>query len=81
MTSALGIVIGKYGAFYYYFQDGLLQAENGAALAAEYGLLSLNMFLTFVANLPAMAGIYDLLWIGLAMYTAWGIPKASGLKI
>jgi hypothetical protein len=81
VTSALGIVIGKYGTFYYYFQDGLLQAENGAALAAEYGLLSLNMFLTFVANLPAMAGIYDLLWIGLAMYTAWGIPKASGLKI
>ena len=29
VTSVLGIVIGKYGYFYYYFQEGLLSGEDG----------------------------------------------------
>ncbi len=80
VTSILGIVIGKYGTFYYYFQQSLLEEENGAAVAAEYGLFSGNMMQVFAENLPAMMGGYDLLWVGLAVVTAWGIPKASGLK-
>jgi len=81
VTSVLGIVIGKYGTFHHFFHEGLMQAENGAELAAGYGLFSGNMIQTFMANMSSMAGGIDLLWIGLAVYTAWSIPKASGLKI
>ena len=80
VTSVLGIVMGKYGMFYYFFHQGIMQEENGAAVAAEYGLLSGNMMQVFVQTLPEMVSFYDLLWVGLAVFTAWGIPKASGLK-
>ena len=59
----------------------MMQEENGAALAAEYGLISGNMAQVFMQTLPEMVSPYDLLWVGLAVFTAWGIPKASGLKI
>ena len=80
VTSVLGIVMGKYGMFYYFFHQGIMQEENGAAVALEYGLLSGNMMQVFVQTLPEMVSPYDLLWVGLAVFTAWGIPKASGLK-
>ena len=81
VTSVLGIVIGKYGMFQHFFQESLVGMENGAALAAEYTLFSGKMMQVFAASLPSMAGGFDLLWVGLAVFTAWGIPKASGLKI
>lgn len=81
VTSVLGIAIGKYGVFHHFFQESLVQMENGPALAAEYTLFSGEMMQVFMASLPEMVGGYDLLWIGLAVFTAWGIPKASGLKI
>jgi len=80
VTSVLGIVMGKYGMFYYFFHQGIMQEENGAAVAAEYGLFSGNMMQVFMQSLPEMASPYDLLWVGLAVFTAWGIPKASGLN-
>ena len=80
VTSVLGILIGKYGFFHHYFQQALLQEENGAEVAAEYGLFSSNMMQAFAESLPEMMGGYDLLWVGLAVFTAWSIPKASGLK-
>jgi hypothetical protein len=39
------------------------------------------MMQVFVQTLPEMVSFYDLLWVGLAVFTAWGIPKASGFKI
>jgi len=80
VTSILGIVIGKYGLFYYYFQQSLLEEENGAELVAEYGLVSANMIQVFGENLSQMMAGYDLIWIGLAVVTAWGIPKPSSLQ-
>ena len=35
----------------------------------------------FGENITAMASGFDALWIVLAVYMAWSIPKASGLKI
>ena len=81
VASVLGIVIGKYGTFHHFFQESLMGMENGPAVAAELSLFSVGMVQVFMANLPEMVGGYDLLWIGLAVYTAWSIPKASGLKI
>jgi hypothetical protein len=80
-ASVLGIVIGKYGTYQHIFQESLMAMENGAAIAAEFSLFSVGMIQLFMADLSNMVGGFDLLWIGLAVYTAWSIPKASGLKI
>lgn len=80
-ASVLGIVIGKYGTYQHVFQESLMAMENGAVIAAEFSLFSVGMVQLFMADLSNMVGGYDLLWIGLAVYTAWSIPKASGFKI
>lgn len=81
VTSVLGIVIGKYGTAHYDYQQWLMEEGHGAAVEAQYGLFSGNMMQVFAENLPNMMSGYDLLWVGLAVFTAWSIPKASGLKI
>lgn len=80
-ASVLGIVIGKYGTYQHVFQESLKAMENGAVIAAEFSLFSVGMVQLFMADVSNMVGGYDLLWIGLAVYTAWSIPKASGFKI
>jgi hypothetical protein len=81
VTSVLGIVIGKYGTAQYDYQQWLIEEGHGATVAAQYSLFSGDMMQVFAENLPNMMSGYDLLWVGLAVYTAWSIPKASGLKI
>ena len=81
VTSVLGVVIGKYGYFYYYFREGLLSREDGAELVTQYSLFSVDTIQMFTENMSLVMSGYDLLWVGLAVYTAWGIPKASGIKI
>ncbi len=80
VTSVLGIVIGKYINFFDVFK-GMLAQETGTEAISWMSMFSMGMIQFFVANLSAMAGGFDLLWIGLAVYTAWSIPKASGIKI
>jgi hypothetical protein len=81
VASVLGIVIGKYGTTYYDYQQWLIEEGHPAATVEQYGLFSGNMMQVFAENLPNMMSGYDLLWVGLAVYTAWSIPKASALKI
>ncbi len=82
VTSVLGIVIGKYGFFYYYFKEGMMGEEGVTPeLLEQYSILSLDSIQVFMDNMSLMMSPYDLLWVGLAVYTAWGIPKASGIKI
>lgn len=80
-ASVLGIVIGKYGVYQHFLQESLVGVENGAAVAAEFGLFSAGMIQLFMADLPEMTGLYDYLWFGLAVYSAWSIPKAASLEI
>lgn len=81
VTSVLGIAIGKYGFFYHLVQQDILSDPNGGPeVAAQYSLFSADMFQLFMDGYTALMSGYDLLWIGLAVITAWGIPKASGLK-
>lgn len=82
VTSVLGIAIGKYGYFHHLLQEDLMSDKlGGPEIAAQYSLFSANTFQIFVEGFTVLMGPYDLLWIGLAVYTAWSIPKASGLKI
>ena len=80
MASVLGIVVGKYITFFDIFK-GVMATETGAEAVSWMSMFSMGMIKFFTANIASMAGGFDLLWIALAVYTAWSIPKASGLKI
>jgi hypothetical protein len=80
MSSVLGILIGKYIAFFDIFK-GVMATEAGAEAVSWMAMFSTGMIQFFASNIASMASGFDLLWIALAVYTAWSIPKASGLKI
>jgi hypothetical protein len=64
----IGILLGKYLSFAFSVQ------EDAQAVGVEVGLLSSEMFRFFRENLSDVFGLFDLLWIGLAVFTAWRIP-------
>jgi hypothetical protein len=66
VVSALaGILLGKYLGFAFVVQE---QAE---AAGVKLGLLSSELRTLFREDLGSVFGLFDLLWIGLALYTAW----------
>jgi hypothetical protein len=69
LTSLLGILVGKYGLFFYYFDQGFFE-ETGAHTSIFSGLAIEFFFRT----LPEMVGMFDALWVILAVSTAWKIP-------
>ena len=61
VAALLGILIGKYLAFAFVQQE----------LGFPYGVLSGDMLTLFRENLDAAFSLYDILWIGLAVVSAW----------
>lgn len=74
LASVLGMVIGKYGAFFHFLKEAVAE-EYGAEAVAQMSLLSLGTMEFFFASIGSMLGGFDFLWILLAVSTAWGIPK------
>jgi hypothetical protein len=67
----LGILIGKYLGF------ALIVQEDAEAFGASIGLFSEDMFRLFREELDAVFGLFDLLWVGLAVFSAWRIPQVE----
>ena len=65
VSALLGVLIGKYLGFAFAVQE----AEE--ALGVQTGLLSGEMFSLFRENLSEVFGLFDLLWTGLAVASAW----------
>lgn len=65
----LGILLGKYLGFAFAVQD---EAER---LGVEIGLVSRDMFDIFRDSLGDVFGGFDLLWIGLAVVSAWRLLR------
>jgi hypothetical protein len=65
----VGILIGKYLSFALVVQD---EAET---FGESIGLFSGDMFDLFRENLDSVFGLFDLLWVGLAVASAWRIPQ------
>ncbi len=78
LASVLGIVGGKYATFYMLAKEYAAQ-EAGAEAAAEIQLLSPELISMFFGSIAEWFSAFDLLWVGLAVFTAWGIPKSGGL--
>ena len=71
-TSIIGILIGKYGVFYYFLKEGVTE-EYGIEAAMDVTLYSMDVMIYFAEELGSMLGGYDLLWIALAVGTAWKV--------
>ena len=64
----VGVLLGKYLSFAFSVQ------EDADSIGVSIGILSSEMFRFFRENLSDVFGLFDLLWIGLAVFTAWRIP-------
>lgn len=69
-ASLVGILLGKYLSFAWVVQE--MAAEEGVRL----GVFSGETVEIFRENLGSVFTLFDLLWIGLAVFTAWRIPQA-----
>jgi hypothetical protein len=78
-ASLVGILIGKYMTFFSVVR-GAIAAEHGAEAAADLSMFSLEMAQFFVENVRHMLSPFDLLWVALAVGTAWFIPKGMGIR-
>ena len=65
-SGVLGIVVGKYFLYAYIVSASWLSADT------------LN---SFTVDFTLMFSGFDILWVGLAVYTAWRIPSGTGLEL
>ncbi len=80
VSSLVGILIGKYGSFFYFLKQEIIK-NYGADAAQGISLLSPKVFSSFIEVLPKILTGHDALWVILAVITAWSIPKPAGLSI
>lgn len=79
LSSVLGIAIGKYSTFFHLVKKAVAK-QHGEAAAANVSFLSEKVLQVFVHNIGSMLSGFDILWVFLAVITAWRIPKAIGAK-
>jgi hypothetical protein len=74
VAALVGIVIGKYLSYVWVGRD-LVEQEFGAAAASEFSVFSTDMVRFFVEDLDQILSAWDALWVGLAAFTAWRVPR------
>ena len=79
LSSVLGIAIGKY-AIFFHFSKKAVASRYGEAVAANLSLFSDKVLQIFFWNIGSMLSPYDILWVFLAVITAWRIPKVRAAK-
>ena len=68
-AALVGILLGKYLGFAFTVQEQLESLPS--ELGLEIGLFSSEMRSGFREELGSVFGLFDVLWVGLALYTAW----------
>ena len=76
LTSILGIIIGKYGMYYHYFTQYVTE-EYGEEALINISIFSGAVIGDFLSAIGSMLGGYDILWLILAVTTAW---KTAALR-
>ena len=79
ISGIAGIGVGKYVSFYYFLKQAISD-EYGANVAAQLSILSVHTFQLFSKNFTSLFGGFDILWVVLAVITAWRIPQGLGIK-
>ena len=71
VTALLGILLGKYLGYAFEIQE---QADEAGV---SLGLFSSEMRTFFREDLDRVFGLFDLLWVGFAVFTAWRVPQRT----
>jgi len=73
VSSLLGIVLGKYISYAYFFKQAVEDRFN-----VEISYFDSEIFRAFRENLGDIFGGFDLIWAVLAVLTAWRLTRPSG---
>ena len=79
-ASVFGILVGKY----FIFRSALIQyfeQEAEAGVTIEIAFYSRELVELFFQSLPDILGGYDILWVILAVASAWKIPAPTGIAL
>ena len=71
VSALVGILLGKYLSYAFVLQ------EEAESVGQSIGLFSGDMVSFFREDIDAVFSLFDLLWIGLAVFTAWRIPEVD----
>jgi len=73
ISSLLGIVIGKYISYAYFFKQAVSDRFD-----VDISYFDSEILRAFRENLGDVFGGFDLIWAGLAVVTAWKLTRPSG---
>lgn len=79
ISSIFGILIGKYIAFHHFFTE-MIALDYGIEVASNISIYSIETVTYFIEELSYLVGGFDILWILLAVATAWKIPQGIGRR-
>jgi hypothetical protein len=74
IASILGIFLGKYFSFFEALRK-VATEDYGVEAASQISMLSTKTISFFVSQIASMSSPYDILWIILAVGSAWRIPQ------
>jgi hypothetical protein len=80
ISAVSAIVIGKYYAYSDVIKS-MVNEEFGSASSSAVSHFSTLMVDSLIADFSLVFGGFDLIWVGLAILTAWRIPGGSGLSL
>ena len=69
VAALVGILLGKYLSYAFSVQEQLEQ------VGVSLGLFSSEIRTSFREDLDQVFGLFDLLWVAFAVYTAWRVPQ------
>jgi hypothetical protein len=79
VSSLVGIVLGKYIAYVYLLKEAVReQVSDEAADSISY--FDGDVMSAFREDFSDIFSGYDLLWAGLAIFTAWRLARPSGIR-
>jgi hypothetical protein len=78
-SSLVGIVLGKYIAYVYFIKEAVREQVSEEA-ADSIGYFDTDVMRAFREDFSNVFGGYDLLWAGLAIFTAWRMARPSGIR-
>lgn len=79
VSSLVGIVLGKYITYAYFLKEAVRETF-GDETADSISYFGGDMLSSFRADFGNVFGAYDLLWAGLAVFTAWRLARPSGIR-
>jgi hypothetical protein len=79
VSSLVGIVLGKYVAYVYFIKEAVREQVSDEA-ADSIGYFDTDVMSAFREDFSDVFSGYDLLWAGLAIFTAWRMARPSGIR-